>query len=196
MTPIFLKSAAQPSDFLPDDGREVAVVGRSNSGKSSALNTILAHGKLARVSKTPGRTQLINFFGLTADTRLVDLPGYGFARVGPEVRARWEALMTGYFESRTSLVGLMITVDIRRGLLELDQTMLRWCHALEVPVYILATKADKLSRTAGLRQIQAIQRDSKGLIVGVCRFSSLDRTGVKEARQQLEAWLESSSGPT
>ena len=157
---------------------------------------MLAHGKLARVSKTPGRTQLINFFGLTADTRLVDLPGYGFARVGPEVRARWEALMTVYFESRTSLVGLLITVDIRRGLLELDQTMLRWCHALDVPVYILATKADKLSRNAGLRQIQAIQRDGNGLIVGVCRFSSLDRTGVKEARQQLEAWLESSSGQT
>lgn len=145
--------------------------------------------KLARVSKTPGRTQLINFFSMSDVNRLVDLPGYGFARVGPEVRARWQVLMTSYFESRQSLVGLMITVDIRRGILDLDQTMLAWCQNLGISVCILATKADKLSRSASMTRTMAIAKDAGDLCERVIRFSSLTPTGIDEANGQIEHWL-------
>ncbi len=157
-TPIFLKSAAAPADFTDDVGREVAFVGRSNSGKSTALNLVVGQRKLARVSKTPGRTQLINFFEVAPERRLVDLPGYGFARVPPGTRERWRRLVEAYITQRRSLVGVMITVDIRRGITELDDELLRWLRALDLPVALLLTKADKLSRGAGLSR----QHEVKG----------------------------------
>ena len=188
-TPIFLKSAAAPADFPTDDGREVAFVGRSNSGKSTALNSIAGTRKLARVSKTPGRTQLINFFEIAAQRRLVDLPGYGFARVAPQIRERWRALVEAYLTSRRSLVGVMVTIDIRRGITQLDDELLHWLDPLGLRVALLLTKADKLSRAAGLtREREIAQRVGAGL--EVTRFSALTRDGVTDARAWLDAWLQ------
>jgi GTP-binding protein len=187
--PTFLKSAASPRDFPNDEGREVAFVGRSNSGKSSALNLITGASKLARVSKTPGRTQLINFFVLAPDRRLVDLPGYGFARVPTGVKDRWRGLLEAYLAERRSLVGLVLTVDIRRGLTALDEQLLAWLEPRELPLALLLTKADKLSRGAGLaRQREVLQR--VGRDARVLRFSALSRDGAAEARDCLEGWLE------
>jgi GTP-binding protein len=185
--PTFLKSAAAAAHFPPDSGREVAVVGRSNSGKSSAINAIL-DTKLARVSKTPGRTQLINFFSLGVGRRLVDLPGYGYARVGPDVRRRWQRLLADYFETRQSLAGLMLTVDVRRGLVDLDRTMLTWLAELGVPAVLLVTKADKLSRGASQAALSKIARTAPPH-VSTQLFSAVDRRGVEAARAQLDAWL-------
>ena len=206
----FIKSAAGPEGFPEDLGTEVAVVGRSNSGKSSAINRIVGHGKLARVSKTPGRTQLINFFDLGAGRRLVDLPGYGFARVPERVRNEWRDLVDAYLGARTSLAGLILTVDVRRGLLDSDRTLLAWAAELGLPVLILLTKADKLSRGAGAGQRLAVEREvaraaSSGPAAGegpaareappdgptaeVILFSAVDGTGIEAARERLEAWL-------
>ena len=187
-TAVFLKSAASPSDFPADTDREVAFVGRSNSGKSTALNLIAGARKLARVSKTPGRTQLINFFSLGERRRLVDLPGYGFARVPPDVQARWQRLLETYLRERASLVGLVITVDIRRGLTQLDLQLLRWLEPRELPVAILLTKADKLSRGAGMAQQQEVAKTLRPSM-RLTRFSSLTRDGVAEARAWLDGWL-------
>jgi len=187
-TPSFLTSAASPGQFPPDVGREVAFVGRSNSGKSSALNAILGMRSLARVSKTPGRTQLVNFFSVGEDRRVTDLPGYGYARVDPATRERWERLLGGYLEGRRSLAGLVMTVDIRRGITELDDTLLRWLQPRGLPVVILLTKADKLSRGAGLQQ-QRLAAAHVGPEVKLTRCSAIGRDGVEEARGWLEAWL-------
>ena len=136
-TAVFLKSAASPADFPADTGREVAFVGRSNSGKSTAVNVVTGARKLARVSKTPGRTQLLNFFSLGDGRRLVDLPGYGFARVAPEVQARWEKALEAYLSRRESLAGLVVTMDIRRGMTRLDEQLLRWLQSRrELPVAV------------------------------------------------------------
>jgi len=186
---VFIKSAASPADFPADTGREVAFVGRSNSGKSTAVNLLTGARKLARVSKTPGRTQLVNFFAVGEERRLVDLPGYGFARVTPEVQARWRRLLETYLTERRSLVGLIVTVDIRRGLTVLDDTLLRWLEPRGVPVAILLTKADKLSRGAGLAQQRQVAEQA-GPAIRLTRFSALDRDGVPEARAWLDAWLE------
>jgi len=185
----FLKSAAGANGFPGDEGAEIAVVGRSNSGKSSAINRIVGHGKLARVSKTPGRTQLINFFELGPAARLVDLPGYGFARVPARVRDEWRALMAAYFDGRRSLRGLILTVDSRRGLLDLDRQMIDWAQELQLNVLILLTKADKLSRGAAAgRRLETVRELGQG--VAVALFSAVDGTGVDEARAWLRAWLD------
>jgi GTP-binding protein len=188
-TPTFLRSAARPSDFLPDEGLEVAVVGRSNSGKSAAINCVTGARKLARVSKTPGRTQLINFFEIAPGRRIVDLPGYGFARVPPAVQQTWQSLIESYFDQRKSIAGLMITVDCRRGLMELDQTMLAWAGRLEIPTVVLLTKADKLSRSAALEQQRQVA--AKAPTGTECLlFSALSRQGADDAKRRIEAWLE------
>ena len=160
-TAVFIKSAASPADFPADTGREVAFVGRSNSGKSTAVNALTGSRKLARVSKTPGRTQLLNFFSLGEDRRLVDLPGYGFARVGPEVQARWRRSLETYLSERASLVGLVVTMDIRRGMTPLDEQLLRWLEPRELPVGVLLTKADKVGRSAGYRAGAAARRGAR-----------------------------------
>ena len=188
-TAVFLKSAASPADFPDDTGREIAFVGRSNSGKSTAVNLLAGVRKLARVSKTPGRTQLINFFTMGAERRLVDLPGYGFARVTPEVQARWRRLLEAYLGERQSLAGLMLTVDIRRGLTTLDEALLRWLEPRQLPVVVLLTKADKLSRGAGLARQQEVA-GAVGPSVRLTRFSAISRDGVEQARAWLDAWLE------
>ena len=183
-----MKSAARPADFPADTGREVAFVGRSNSGKSTAVNVVTGARKLARVSKTPGRTQLLNFFSLGEERRLVDLPGYGFARVPPEVQARWRRSLETYLSERTSLAGLVVTMDIRRGLTRLDEVLLRWLEPRELPVAVLLTKADKLSRGAAIAQERALAREL-GPRVKLTRFSSLTGDGVAEAQAWIETWL-------
>ncbi len=184
----FIKSASDPRGFPPDDAPEVAFVGRSNSGKSSAVNAVTGMRKLARVSKTPGRTQLINFFDLGAGRRLVDLPGYGFARVAPDVRQRWQGLLESYFTGRSGLRGVVITVDLRRGLKELDLAMLEWAKSLGLPVLLLLTKADKLGRGAAAAQRRSVEAAAGGGVELVV-FSALTGQGVEEARRALERWF-------
>ncbi|HVY65805.1 MAG TPA: ribosome biogenesis GTP-binding protein YihA/YsxC [Gammaproteobacteria bacterium] len=184
----FIKSAARTADFPPDTGREVAFVGRSNSGKSTALNLLAGVRKLARVSKTPGRTQLVNFFACGDGRRLVDLPGYGFARVSPDVQARWERLLGAYLMERESLAGLVLTVDIRRGLTDLDRQLLAWLKPRGLPLIVLLTKADKLGRGAGMACQLEVAKEL-GDAARLVRFSAIDRQGVEEARAWIADWL-------
>ncbi|MCZ0953144.1 MAG: ribosome biogenesis GTP-binding protein YihA/YsxC [Rhodospirillaceae bacterium] len=184
----FLTSAGDPTQFPADSGREVAVAGRSNSGKSTAINALVGRRGLARTGKTPGRTQLINFFGVGEDRRLVDLPGYGYAKVPDSVRQHWRRLLESYFHRRRSLVGLLVTVDIRRGLKELDWVMLDWALNSDVSAAVLLTKADKLSRGASRSrhlEVSGKLPDS----VQALTFSAPKRLGVVEAQQRLTGWL-------
>ncbi|MGB5247309.1 MAG: ribosome biogenesis GTP-binding protein YihA/YsxC [Woeseia sp.] len=184
----FLTSANAPAQFLPDEGREVAVAGRSNAGKSSAINVIVNRRQFARTSKTPGRTQLINFFALADGLRLVDLPGYGFAKVAESMRAHWGRLIQQYFENRDSLRGLLLVVDIRRGITDFDRQLLSLCASVEVPVHVLLTKSDKLKRGQAATALLTARREL-GEAVTVQLFSSLKRSGVDEARETLAAFL-------
>ena len=184
----FLISANSAEQFVADDGVEVAFVGRSNAGKSSAINTIVNRKQFARTSKTPGRTQLINFFELGPGMRLVDLPGYGFARVSEAMRARWNTLITDYFAARRSLAGLFLIVDVRRGLGEADFTLLELAEAYDLPVHILLSKSDKLKRGQAARALQTA-RSGLGERATVQLFSALKRSGLDEARTRLDALL-------
>lgn len=175
-------------DLPHHGGREVAFVGRSNAGKSSAINAIVGRRQLARTSKTPGRTQLVNFFHLAAGQRLVDLPGYGYAKVPPATQAHWRALLERYFTSRASLRGLFLAVDVRRSLGELDLQMLAWCRALGRPVHVLLTKADKLNRGPAAAALQAARRVA-GADVTVQLFSAETGEGLDAARGRLGAML-------
>ena len=180
----FLTSAWQPHQFPPDTGAEVAFAGRSNAGKSSALNAITGRKDLARTSKTPGRTQLINFFGLDGDRRLADLPGYGYAKVPEQMKRHWQALLTRYVEARESLAGLVVVMDARRPMTDFDIQMLQWAHSNGLPAHVLLTKADKLNRseaTATHRRVTAAlgEGDTAQL------FSAVTRSGVDEARVRV-----------
>ena len=184
----FLRSANDPSQFPMDSGREVAVAGRSNSGKSSAINALAGRRRLARTSRTPGRTQLINFFQVGDNRRLVDLPGYGYAKVPAEVLRRWRYLLEAYFRGRRSLTGLLVTVDVRRSLNDLDRVMLNWAREARVPVAVLLTKADKLSRGAARNRRLRIAADLPEPVPAVL-FSAPARLGVEEARGIVTEWL-------
>jgi len=187
----FVTSAAEPGQLTVDAGREVAFTGRSNAGKSTAINALTGRHQLARVSRTPGRTQLINFFELAPERRLVDLPGYGYARVPDAVRERWSRLLSAYFERRASLRGLMLIVDARRGLAAPDLMMLDWAGgpARGRAAHVLLTKADKLSRSQALKVEREARAQLAGREVGVQLFSAPARLGVEEARAVLERWL-------
>lgn len=180
----FIQSAYQATDFVPDRGRELAFAGRSNSGKSSAINVICGQRQLARISKTPGRTQLINFFEIDDSHRLVDLPGYGYAKVPEKVRQHWRVLMEAYFTQRDCLAGMVIMMDIRRPLTEFDAQMLDWASSRECTVHVLLTKADKLSRGAAANSLLATRRDLQD-VATVQLFSAHSRQGVDEARSIL-----------
>lgn len=184
----FLTSANQRSQFLADDGREVAFAGRSNAGKSSAINAILGRRGLARTSKTPGRTQLVNFFGLGGELRITDLPGYGYAKVPETVRRHWGQLMDDYFHHRESLAGLFIVMDARRPLTDFDLAMLEWARTAGCPAHLLLTKADKLSRGAGAAALLGV-RKKVGDAATAQLFSALKNTGVEEARGVLDGFL-------
>ena len=184
----FLKSANHPRQFVPDIGTEVAVAGRSNAGKSSAINVIVNRKGFARVSKTPGRTQLVNFFELREGQRLVDLPGYGFARVSDKTRRHWAELLSGYFEHRESLRGLLLIVDIRRQLTEFDRQMLAFAESVELPIHVLLTKSDKLKRGQAAKALLEVRKEL-GDMATVQQFSALNRQGEDEARSMLERFL-------
>jgi GTP-binding protein len=180
----FLTSAWQPGQFPPDEGVEVAFAGRSNAGKSSALNAITGRRDLARTSKTPGRTQLINFFGLDAQRRLTDLPGYGYAKVPEQMRRHWRELLTRYVEARASLAGLIIVMDVRHPLADFDVQMLEWTQANGLATHLLLTKADKLGRGEANRTLKDVQARVAGAATAQL-FSAVAKTGVDEARQEV-----------
>jgi len=184
----FIKSANALSQFLPDTGAEVAVAGRSNAGKSSAINIIVNRRQFARTSKTPGRTQLVNFFGLWDGKRLVDLPGYGFAKVSDKMRFHWRELMADYFEARQSLRGLFLIVDIRRQMTAFDEQMLAFAEQVELPTHVLLTKTDKLKRGQAATALLQVRR-YVGDVATVQQFSALTRQGEDEARAKLDEFL-------
>ncbi len=184
----FLKSADAPRQFVPDTGVEVAFAGRSNAGKSSAINAIVNRRQFARTSKTPGRTQLVNFFHLRDEARLVDLPGYGFAKVADRVRQHWAGLMSDYFESRSSLKGLFLVCDIRRGITDFDRQMLAFAESVGLPTHVLMTKADKLKRGQAARAVLEAKKALAGAAT-LQAFSAVSRLGIDEARSRLEAFL-------
>lgn len=187
----FLTSAPDSRHAPADQGAEVAFAGRSNAGKSSALNAITNQKSLARTSKTPGRTQQINFFILDERTRLVDLPGYGYAKVPQARKAQWQRSLQTYLETRRSLQGLILLVDSRHPLTEYDQQMLIWCHSVDLPVHVLLTKADKLKHGPGQAALLKIRQQLPEIHPGATAqlFSALKRTGLDDVRRQLDVWL-------
>ncbi len=186
----YLKSAPDLGSAPADSGREVAFAGRSNAGKSSALNAITRQRALARTSKTPGRTQLINFFSLDEERRLVDLPGYGFARVPEAVKRRWQSAMADYLNRRQSLAGLILVMDIRHPLGPFDTQMLEWCAHSAMPVHILLSKADKLKRGPATNTLHAVRRALKDRAqISVQLFSATQPLGIDEVHAVLDAWL-------
>ena len=187
---VFTTSVPKPSLAPTDEGMEVAFAGRSNAGKSSALNAITNQNGLARVSKTPGRTQHLIFFVLDEQRRLVDLPGYGFAKVPLSVKHEWQQAMETYLNKRQSLRGLVLLMDIRHPLKDFDRQMIDWCVHSNMPVHILLTKADKLKRGAATNTLLQVRRELKDLPnVSLQLFSSTKKEGVDEARGVLDKWL-------
>ena len=189
-------SVAKPDGLPPPEAPEIAFVGRSNSGKSSAINTLVGHTRLAFVSKTPGRTQLINVFRMRNGAALVDLPGYGFAQVPMVVRLQWQGLLEHYLSRRRSLVGLVLIMDARRPLTELDWKMIRWFGPTGRPIHCLLTKSDKLTKqeqTKTLRETRAALAGF-GARITVQMFSSLKKTGIEEVEKVVDNWL-GSDGP-
>jgi GTP-binding protein len=184
----FLTSAAAPRQFPADVGVEIAIAGRSNAGKSSALNALVGRKALARTSRTPGATRLINFFELAPGQRLVDLPGYGYAAVPGEMRRDWGALIEAYFGARCSLKGVVIVMDARHPLTPHDRTMLELAAARTLPVHLLLTKSDKLGRGAARAALASVRR-AMGSGSTVQLFSSLTGEGLAEARSRLNGLL-------
>ena len=186
----FTTSAAKLADCPGDSLAEIAFAGRSNAGKSSAINQITASARLARTSKTPGRTQLINYFSLSSGLYLVDLPGYGFAKVPLAVRDKWQRELEQYLRRREVLTGLFLMSDIRHPLKEFDRMMLNWAEQSELPMHVLLTKSDKLKRGAARNTLLATQREFKDHpLFSFQLFSAVDGTGIKEARNTLEQWF-------
>jgi len=191
----YLTSAPTVARCPPDTGWEVAFAGRSNAGKSSAINSLTGNRKLAKTSRTPGRTQLINFFELSDRQRLVDLPGYGYARVPQAVKASWTRQMEAYLRERQSLRGLILLMDVRRPLQPFDNQLLQWAGVAVMPVHILLTKSDKLGRGAALQSLQALRREVAplGELVSAQLFSALKHEGRAELEARLNAWLTDTS---
>jgi GTP-binding protein len=192
----FLTSAARFSQCPPDEGWEVAFAGRSNAGKSSAINSLTGNRKLARTSRTPGRTQLLNFFSLgEQQQRLVDLPGYGYAKVPLKVKEAWNKQLETYLRERRSLRGLILLMDSRRPLQAFDQQMLGWAAQADMPVHLLLTKADKLSRGPAKQSLLEVRKKVAHLddLVSSQLFSSLKHEGHVELIEVLDRWLTDSS---
>ncbi|PLY13052.1 MAG: YihA family ribosome biogenesis GTP-binding protein [Sedimenticola sp.] len=188
----FLTSAAKFDQAPADLGYEVAFAGRSNAGKSSAINALCQQKSLARTSKSPGRTQLLNFFSLDDERRLVDLPGYGFAKVAEAVKLQWQKELAYYLEHRQSIKGIILLMDIRHPLKEFDVQMLEWSSHIELPVHILLTKSDKLKRGAGKNALMQVRNALKGYgeRVSIQLFSSTKHEGIDSAHAVLDKWLE------
>jgi len=188
----FLTSAAELHQCPLDAGIEVAFAGRSNAGKSSALNVLCQQKSLARTSKTPGRTQLINFFELDQERRLVDLPGYGYAKVAESVKRQWQGALASYLEQRQALRGVVLMMDARHPMKAFDQQMLEWSQHIGLPVHILLTKADKLKHGAASSALLNLRKEITplGQQVSVQLFSALKRQGIDQAHQMLDQWFE------
>ncbi len=187
----FVTSAPDIRHLPTDSGVEVAFAGRSNAGKSSALNTLTNQKSLARTSKTPGRTQLINLFEVTEGIRLVDLPGYGYAEVPEEMKLKWQRALAEYLQKRDSLKGLVILMDIRHPMKDLDQQMVQWAVTSHIPVLVLLTKADKLASGARKKQLNTVREMSLTFEgdIQVEYFSSLKKMGVDKLSQKLDDWF-------
>jgi GTP-binding protein len=187
----FLTSAPRLSACPPTIAFEVAFAGRSNAGKSSAINTLTNQRQLARASKTPGRTQLLNYFSLDEQRCLVDLPGYGYAAVPLAVKEAWQKELENYLIKRDSLQGLIVLMDIRHPLQKYDEMLLNWAQRRNLRVHILLTKADKLNRSPALAALQSMQKQlkAKNIVATVQLFSALRRMGLEEAAQVLGEWL-------
>jgi len=193
----YLTSAAKLSQCPPDEGWEVAFAGRSNAGKSSAINSLTGNSKLAKTSRTPGRTQLINFFELSEQQRLVDLPGYGFAKVPLAVKREWTKQLENYLQQRECLRGLVLLMDVRHPLQAFDRQMLDWALAAAMPVHILLTKADKLKKgpaTSTLLKVRGELEPHREL-VSVQLFSALKHSGHEQLLAVLNAWLTDKKNP-
>ncbi len=188
---VFEISVAKPQNLPEPTGPEIAFAGRSNAGKSSAINTLVGHTRLAFVSKVPGRTQLINLFRLKNGAALVDLPGYGYAQVPMAVRRQWQALLEIYLARRQALIGLVMIMDARRPLTDLDRQMLNWFGPTGKPVHCLLTKADKLTRSEQAQALRAVQAEvaDAGVPITAQLFSSLKKTGLEEAESVIGGWL-------
>ena len=192
-TATYLLSAHTPRQLPEDGGFEVAFAGRSNAGKSSALNALVNHNRLARVSKTPGRTQQLVFFQVQPERYLVDLPGYGYAKVPQDLQAHWQAFIDRYFRTREALRGLVVVMDIRHPLKDYDRQMLGYAVQRGLPAHALLTKADKLGRGQQGNALQAVKKDlfsAFGDTVSVQTFSAESKQGVDEARMAVGNWLE------
>jgi GTP-binding protein len=188
----YLLSAHTTRQLPADGGTEVAFAGRSNAGKSSALNALTHRNGLARVSKTPGRTQQLVFFQVQPERYLVDLPGYGYAKVPQELQAHWQAFIDHYFRTREALRGLVVVMDIRHPLKDYDRQMLGYAVQRGLPAHALLTKADKLGRGQQAQALQAVKKElfsSFGDTVGVQTFSAESKQGVEEARAVVAGWL-------
>jgi GTP-binding protein len=186
----FLLSVAEVKQLPPDYGNEVAFVGYSNAGKSSAINTITGIKNLARTSKTPGRTQLINFFKLDDNTRLVDLPGYGYAKAAKTTSHRWQELINSYLENRRCLRGIVLIMDIRHPLKELDNYIIQWAIDYHLPVHILLTKVDKLTRNEAAKTLHKVEKHiESNTLVSIQTFSSLNHIGLDSARNKITSLL-------
>mgnify|MGYP003387405074 FL=1 len=189
----FLLSAPSIKQAPDDTGKEVAFAGRSNAGKSSAINTLTNNKKLARTSKTPGRTQLLNFFSLSEDCRLVDLPGYGFAKVPKVIKQAWDRNLAVYLQERQSLKGLVMLMDIRHPLQPYDWQMVRWASASSMPIHLLLTKSDKLktgpAKSTLLKVKQELAKESLVDNLSLQTFSSLKKEGLSELNERLGVWL-------
>ena len=189
----FLTTVAHLRDLPADAVREVAFAGRSNAGKSSAINTLAGRVRLAYVSKTPGRTQHLNYFTLADGTYFVDLPGYGYAKAPLEIRAQWEGLIGPYLGKREQLAGLVVIMDIRRPLTDLDLRLIDWFRPTGRPIHILLSKADKLSRQEQSKTLRSVKAElatwGGAELYSVQLFSSLKKTGVEEAEGVLAGWL-------
>jgi GTP-binding protein len=188
----FVASAHELHELPPDVGREVAFAGRSNAGKSSAINALVQRKRLAFVSKTPGRTQTINFFDCGGERRLVDLPGYGYAAVPKEERAHWGRLIAQYLQGRASLRGLVVIADSRHPLTPLDKQLLGWHAASGQPLLVLLTKSDKLTRSEGAKALARAKAELPMLhpAATAVLFSAIDGTGQRHAHNTIAAWLE------
>jgi len=189
----YLISALRLQDAPPDAGFEAAFAGRSNAGKSSAINAITRQKSLARTSKTPGRTQLLNFFALDEDRRLVDLPGYGYAKVPDAIQQNWGKAMEAYLKERQCLRGVFLLMDIRHPLTDFDWQMIAWCRHCNLPLHIALTKADKLTRGAAkgtLLKVQAaLHKEAGDVAISLQLFSAPDKLGVDEAHAVLDRWM-------
>ncbi|KPK40189.1 MAG: GTP-binding protein [Gammaproteobacteria bacterium SG8_47] len=188
----YLLSAPSLKQCPPDSGREVAFAGRSNAGKSSVINALTRQKALARTSKTPGRTQALNFFQLDAHHRLVDLPGYGYAKVPEAVKRRWQQTMANYLNRRQSLQGLVLVMDIRHPLTPFDRQMLQWCTQASMRVHVLLNKSDKLARGPAHTALLGVSQVLVSMdmpTASVQLFSALKRAGVEELNAVLNSWL-------